>query len=155
MKAVVFVVLLALLVGSTPRARAHEVHHDIGVDEAVVVTLRYADGTPFAFEEAEIRDASGRELLFVTRSDAQGRVVFLPPGDGPWIVRVISADGHGAEVRVEASVLEGGATAPSAPVAASTGLLRIAAGVLLILGLFAILARIARSPRVSGGHDRA
>lgn len=133
---------------------AHAVQHDVAVGEAVVVTLRYADGTPFAYEEAEVRAAGSSTVDFVTRSDGQGRVVFVPDGDGPWVVRVFSADGHGAEVQVDAATLR----RTSVPVVTSspmTGLARIGLGVLLVLGLFFLLARIARSQRSVGGQDHA
>lgn len=144
--------LLTLAVACATEARAHAVEYDVHAGSAVVVTLRYADGTPFAFEEAEIRDEASHRVRLVTRSDAQGRVVFLPPSEGPWIVRATSADGHGAEVRVEASVLGDAVTVDSRRTPATHALARIVVGVLLILALFALLAR---SPFMTGGRRRA
>jgi len=146
--------VIALCAGSVCDVRGHEVHHDVGVGEAVVVTLRYADGTPFAYEEAEVRTEGSPESGFFTRSDADGRVVFVPEGEGPWIVRVFSADGHGAEVRVDPATVTRGdhASGPASPL---SGLFRVGFGVLLILGLFTLLAQFTRSRRSAGGHDHA
>jgi nickel transport protein len=82
-------------------ARGHQVASTTTSAPATVVTLSYADGKPFAYEAYELY-AGDTELPYqVGRSDAQGRVVFLVEGEGPWRLRAFSADGHGIDTELE------------------------------------------------------
>ncbi len=80
---------------------AHDLHHATRQASATVVSLTYPDGSPFAYEEFEICPA-GDEIPFqVGRTDAQGRLAFLPPAPGRYEIRAMSQDGHGAVISVE------------------------------------------------------
>jgi len=135
------VVALAMFVWLPGGALAHGLQHRIDEGTAVSVKLFLADGRDFDFESYEIYRA-GEEIPFqVGRTDAQGRVVFLPDQAGTWRVKAFSEDGHGAEFSFTTGV-EGGAQAES-----ETFLdrhLRIVAGVSVIFGLFGLFTLLAR-----------
>lgn len=119
------------------------VAHEVGVSQsgapAAVLTLRYADGQPFAYEAYELYRPDGGVPLQVGRTDAQGRVVFVADGRPVWRLKAYSADGHGVdrEIRVDAAALA--APAPGNAVAAGVprGWL-LAAGCGVIFGLFGL-----------------
>jgi len=132
---------------------AHEVRATVLRVEATLVTLRYADGTPFAGEDFELLAAGAPQVLMAGRTDAHGRAVLLLEGPGPWRLRSHSADGHGIEQpivppagHVPAEAAAGGPQgghrfAPAVSVLG--GLLALSA----LLGLFAGLPRLHRAWR--------
>ena len=102
--------LLALLLLAAPCA-AHEVQHNITTAGSVTVWLAYADGKPFAYEAYELYPAGKDIPAQVGRTDAQGRVVFIPGDNRSWRLKAFSADGHGADLRFESPAV----AVPSAP----------------------------------------
>lgn len=117
-------------------ALAHELRQEVSQAQAVVIRLTYGDNAPFAFEAYEIYPEGGKLPAQVGRTDAQGRVAFLPPQAGRWRVKTWSEDGHGLEFTLET----GAGTTPAAvdrPLYERHG--RIVAGVALILGLFGLI----------------
>ena len=92
--------LLALLVCGGPGV-THDLHHATRQANATVVSLSYPDGSPFAYEEFEIFPANVEVPFQVGRTDAQGRLAFLPPAQGRYEVRAMSQDGHGLVILVE------------------------------------------------------
>jgi nickel transport protein len=131
--------LLLCVLGLAAPAPAHELRHEVEVREATVVTLRYADGTPFAFEAYELAVAGAQSPLQTGRSDALGRIAFVAPEPGRYTLRSWSEDGHGALLSLEAGP---GAGAP-APSGADRGL-KILAGVGILFGVFGVLALLKR-----------
>lgn len=135
--------LLAWLAAG-PMAYAHDLHYTVTAGEAVVVRLFYADDTPFAFEGYEIY-AEGEKLpVQVGRTDARGRIAFLPERAGRWRIKAVSEDGHGLDFTLT--------TDAAAHVAGSDKPLyerysRIAVGVALILGLFGAMSLFLRRNR--------
>lgn len=128
--------LLLLALCALP-AHAHELRHEVAQATAVVIRLSYADDSPFAFEAYEILPEGGKLPAQVGRTDAAGRIAFLPPQPGRWRVKAWSGDGHGLEFTLES----GPATAPvevDKPLYERHA--RIVAGVALILGLFGIMS---------------
>jgi nickel transport protein len=97
----VLAVCSVLLVISLPVA-AHHVHHQVTRGEAVVVALAYGNGSPLAFDRYEIFAGDGESPYQSGKTDAQGRMVFLPDHVGIWRVKVFSEDGHGADFSFEA-----------------------------------------------------
>lgn len=97
--------LIALSLSALPGsdASAHEVQHQVATSEAVVVTLRYADGTAFSYEEYELTPGDETIPIQIGRSDALGRVVFLPQEETTFRLRCFSADGHGVDFTFKAS----------------------------------------------------
>jgi len=92
--------LLTLLLFAAPCA-AHEVHHVVESSAAVTVRLAYVDGKPFAYEAYELYPASKDIPAQVGRTDAQGRVVFIPGDNRSWRLKAFSADGHGTDLRFD------------------------------------------------------
>ena len=76
-------------------AQGHEVHHHIAATEAVVITLTYANGQPFAYEKYTLTPAGQETPLQVGNTDAQGRIAFVPGATPSWRLQASSADGHG------------------------------------------------------------
>ena len=132
-------VILSMLAPAS--ACAHEVLHRVSRDGAVVVELFYPDGTPFSFEQYEVC-LRGDEWPYQTgRSDALGRIVFLPDRRGAWQVRAFSEDGHGIDITIDAGPEDAPqAAAPSR----SLRLVRTAIGIAAILAVFALLKVLAR-----------
>jgi nickel transport protein len=120
---------------------AHDLEHSIDEGRAVSVKLFFADGSEFDFESYEVYRA-GDEIPFqVGRTDALGRVVFLPDRAGTWRIRAFSEDGHGADFSF-ASGVEGGVQAGDEPFLDRH--LRLIAGVSAIFGLFGLIVLFTR-----------
>ncbi len=117
-------------------SHAHDLHSSVGTGEAVVVKLYFIDDKPFAYEAYEIFRQGESVPYQVGRSDAFGRVVFLPDRAGEWRVKAMSEDGHGVDVVLyadEAARVE----VRDKPLIERYG--RVVVGVALILGLFGLL----------------
>jgi nickel transport protein len=128
--------LLALLLVLAGPARAHDLQYTVTGGQAVVVKLFYADNTPFAFEGYEIYPEGGKLPVQVGRTDAQGRIAFLPDKAGQWRIQARSEDGHGLDFSLTtdaAAALVGS----DKPVYERYG--RIVVGVAVILGLFGFI----------------
>lgn len=128
-------------------AGAHALRHEVRVDEAVVVVLRYTDGEPFAFERYELFRGAGTAPIQTGLTDGAGRLVLLPGSGGAaegWRLRAYAVDGHGIETALELPAP--GAAAPATPTQASAtpGWEGMALGVCLILGLGALARRLLR-----------
>lgn len=131
--------LLALL-AALP-ARAHEVAHTVTRGDAVVIALEYADGSPFAYEQYELTPP-GEALPFQTgRTDALGRVVFLPDRVGEWRLSASSEDGHGASLTVNVDAVGAAAAKPRSLWERGS---KLVTGVALLFGLFGLLTLFAR-----------
>ncbi len=132
---VVFVALLAPVA-----ATSHGLDHTVAGDRAVVVTLTYDDGAPFSFESCEVTPPAGDAPVQVGRTDRLGRVVFLADRPGDWRVRVVSQDGHGADLTVPV----GADLLPSQDHAAGpTRPFKIVTGVSVLFGIFGVGALLA------------
>lgn len=114
----------------------HDLQHTVVSGQAVVVKLFYADDTAFAFEGYEIYPEGAKLPVQVGRTDAQGRIVFLPDKTGKWRIKAMSQDGHGLDFSVETDA-SAQLTGIDRPVYERYG--RIVVGVALLLGLFGIL----------------
>ena len=98
-----------------------------------------------SYAEYEVFAPDNKETPFqLGRSDARGRVVFVPDRAGSWVVKV-KADSqhgvHGAEIKVEIDS-KGVVTDFSKPLVATHT--RLLIGVSLLFGLFGLVA-MARS----------
>jgi nickel transport protein len=132
---------LALLSGAP--ALSHELQHAIAPATAVEVRLAYADGKPFAYETYELYPQGSEVPAQVGKTDAQGRVLFVPGEGVRWRLRAFSADGHGADFAFDAPAL---AAAP-APAPASDRSARILFGLSALLAAFAAFQFFARRKR--------
>lgn len=136
--------LPALLVLAALPAAAHEVQMTRSEVPLTVLTLRYADGKPFAYEQFEVTPAGGEAPVQVGRTDAQGRAAILPaPGKALEFVAT-TRDGHGARLTLppaaEPTAAGTVSAAPPAPtLEAPPRALWIAAGAGLLFGLFGLV----------------
>ena len=136
MRALAVLLLAAACAGP---AAAHGVDTAVGGAEAVTVTVRYADGSPVAFEPCEVLAPGGGPPFQVGRTDRRGRVVFVPDRAGAWTVKVTGEDGHGAvvPVTVDAALAAAGGEGPRP---AADRKWQLIAGVGVLLGVFGIVA---------------
>ncbi len=119
---------------------SHELLHrvDNGKD-AVVVEFYFADNSKFSYEEYKVfRPGNSRIPFAVGRTDALGRVVFLPDTDGVWRVKVTSNTGHGADLSIK--VTQGMVNGESSNVM-FFNILRFLLGLILIIGVFVLLSK--------------
>jgi nickel transport protein len=128
---------LTILLGTALPVSAHDLQYTVVGGQAVVVRLFYPDDTAFAFEAYEIHPEGDRLPVQVGRTDARGRIAFLPDRAGRWRIKAVSQDGHGLEFRLETDAAAGlsGADKPFYERHA-----RIVVGVAVLLGLFGFLS---------------
>ena len=127
--------LLAVLLFLAASAQAHEVHHRIEATDAVVITLTYANGQPFAYEKYALTPAGQETPQQVGNTDALGRIAFVPGAMLAWRLQATSADGHG--VNQEFTVPATG-TRAAPEVATMPRWLLAGFGLALIFGLFGL-----------------
>lgn len=119
-------------------SRAHEVVNEIQRQQAVTVTLEYSDGEPFSYETYELYAGHGKTPVQTGRTDAHGRVVFLPGREDAMRLRAFSADGHGVDLRFQVPAASPEAAAGDEAAAAALGRpAKLLAGLAAILVLFA------------------
>lgn len=149
---VVALLATVIVIAASTGLRAHEVDHAITREGAVVVHLD-EEGVPFARESYQVF-RPGEDTPFQTgRTDAQGRLAFLPDRTGAWRVRAFSEDGHGVDLAVPVDRLD---AAPATGVAgggifsgAGARAWGITAGVAAILVIFGGLWMLLRSRGVA------
>jgi nickel transport protein len=135
MNTIKFLFALAILTVAWP-CIAHDLQHTVTEGNAVVIRLHFADDSSFSFEEYMIY-AEGEVLPFqVGRTDARGRIVFIPDRPGKWRIRAFSEEGHGADFTIE--------TGPEHAVVNTEKpfferYTRIIVGVAVIFGIFGVL----------------
>jgi nickel transport protein len=143
-RALFFPFVLWLCVATS--AHAHEIVQSVSRGSAVVITLSEPDGSPFSYESYEIY-REGEEVPYQTgRSDALGRIVFVPDRRGTWRVRGFSEDGHGIDTRIEAGPDDATSGVPDSPgqVSGADRYNKIAIGIFVILLIFLVAMRILR-----------
>ncbi|MEW8028445.1 MAG: hypothetical protein AB2792_00720 [Candidatus Thiodiazotropha sp.] len=69
--------------------------------EAGVIWLHHTDDTPLADAQYELTAAGGNAPHQSGKSDALGRVVFIPGDVREWRLRVFSEEGHGIDTVFE------------------------------------------------------
>ncbi|MDX3894476.1 ABC transporter permease [Pusillimonas sp.] len=131
--------LAAMALALAAPAQAHEVVNEIQLRQAVTVTLEYSDGEPFSYETYELYAGHGKTPVQTGRTDAHGRVVFLPGQEDAMRLRAFSADGHGVDLRfqVPAASPEAAAGGEADTAAALGRPAKLLAGLAAILMLFA------------------
>jgi nickel transport protein len=135
------VAVLALLLGCP--AFAHEVLHTVERGRAVAVKAFFADGEPLAYTEYVIFSPADAKIPYQKgRTDRSGYLAFVPNVPGAWHVKITGADGHGleADVTVDSAGLDAARGAPAAGIATWAFVARPLVGVVLIAGLFVLLA---------------
>ena len=123
------------------RAAGHDLRHSIEEGSAVTVQLFFADGNEFSFESYEVYYA-GEEIPFqVGRTDARGRLVFLPDRAGTWRVKTFSEDGHGADFSLTTGA-QGTIESADRPLFERHS--RLVVGVSIIFGIFGLVNLLVR-----------
>jgi nickel transport protein len=130
---VLFFLLLCSLVS------AHTVDHEVTQQQAVVVTVFLGDEQA-SYSEYEVFSPNSTEPVQLGRTDAQGRVSFLPDAPGMWLVKVAADSQHGlhgvtVEIDVDKDKIVKNTSAP--PIAKHT---RLVVGVSLLFGLFGLVS---------------
>ncbi len=131
-------ILLAML--SLPAA-GHDLRYQTESGHAVIIHLSYGEDLPFSFESYEIRRQEDSWPYQSGRTDARGRIAFLPDSPGLWRVKAFSEDGHGVEFDLETGA-DQSITTEGKSLFERHG--PMVAGVALILGLFGLLSLYAR-----------
>ncbi|MDT8408062.1 MAG: hypothetical protein RQ741_00555 [Wenzhouxiangellaceae bacterium] len=75
--------------------------HHVTRDQAVVVALSLGHGEPADDAGYRILAPDPGGTFQTGRSDARGRVTFLPDRPGRWRVMLTNDDGHGVEVKID------------------------------------------------------
>ena len=132
---------VAIVVGTTAPGSGHEIMHEVARGEAVIVTLHYPEGTPFSYESFEIFRPDEELPFHVGRTDASGRISFLPDRDGTWRIRAFSEDGHGVDITVEAGPA---GTQTVAGRSSNERYMRAVAGLAIVFGLFGVVSLFIR-----------
>jgi len=114
---------------------AHQL--DLAQDEtqAIRLTLSYPDGTPFAYESYELYPADADLPLQTGRTDAKGRILFIPDTAAEWRIKAFSEDGHGIDRRFTANAI---ATGRVSTCDGSSRLYAIITGLAVLFGLFGL-----------------
>ncbi|GAB1393698.1 hypothetical protein MASR1M60_18620 [Rhodocyclaceae bacterium] len=136
----VWILLLAL---GTTLAQAHEVHHRIEATGAVLVTLSYANGQPFAYEKYALTPAGQETPQQVGNTDAQGRIAFVSGSVEKWRLQATSADGHGVNLDFSAPATQASGGTAATDLAAPRWLLAVL-GLSLIFGIFGLIQLLTR-----------
>ena len=119
---------------------SHELLHKIETSRhAVVVEFYFADNSKFSYESYKVFRPGDSKIPFaVGRTDALGRVVFLPDTEGTWVVKTQSETGHGAVVSIDVDknliTLEKNNTM-------LFNIIRFLIGLLVIFGVFFLLSK--------------
>lgn len=138
---------LLLCLWSPGRAVAHEIHYSIGNGTAVSVRLFFADDNELSFESYEIYRAEEEIPFQVGRTDAHGRLVFLPDRAGVWRVKVFTEDGHGADFSLTTGP-QGGVESAERPFFERYS--RVLVGVAILFGLFGSVSLFTRRRDTEG-----
>jgi len=141
-----FTAMAVLGLSLATSAGAHDLQYTVGGGQASVISLFYVDNTPFSFESYEITREGEKIPFQVGRTDARGRIAFLPDGAATWQIKAISEDGHGLEFKfsTDAAALLVGADKPVVDRYS-----RIAVGVAVILGMFGFLSLYIKRKRAT------
>ena len=75
---------VALLAGTL---HAHQLNHEVQTGSAVIVELSYGDGSPFGYESAEVYRPAESIPFLAGRTDANGRLAFVPDRAGDWRIK--------------------------------------------------------------------
>ncbi len=97
----VFILLILFFAGNS-LLFGHDVHYSVNTHNAYVIDLYYADGTKFAYESYEIyKPAEEKSAYQVGRTNASGRITFIPDVPGRWKIKAFTDDGHGVTFDID------------------------------------------------------
>lgn len=87
--------LLSLFIFWLSPAQAHSVQHRIQATEAIVLTLTYGNGKPFAHEKYSLYAEQADQALQTGYTDSAGRVFFVPGSMTHGRIKAQASHGHG------------------------------------------------------------
>ena len=130
--------LLAGLLATTA-VHGHAVLHEVVAGDTVTVRFSFPGGEQPGFEPYDVF-APGAETPFQSgRVNALGEVSFRPDRAGAWRLRVITADGHGADIELELDAAGAVAAVHAQHGHAHGYWTRVLAGLGYLLGIFGLL----------------
>ncbi|MEW8086793.1 MAG: hypothetical protein AB2823_14640 [Candidatus Thiodiazotropha endolucinida] len=136
--------LLLVLLGYAPSCLSHGVGLKIERQEAGVIWLQHSDDTPLADVEYELAADGGNTPYQSGKSDALGRVVFIPGDVREWRLRVFSEDGHGIDTVFE---LAPGATSHSHTGQTYSDFTKLILGIGILLSGFGVMMLFVKRKR--------
>ena len=142
-------VLILLLCGL---ASAHTVDYQIDGKQAVVATVRLGE-EPASYSEYELFAPDSPETPFqLGRSDALGRIAFVPDKPGLWRLKVSADSQHGLhgtemEIKVDETMI---AELDSRPLVSTHT--RLVVGISLLFGVFGLVSLL-RSRKSNSGSS--
>jgi nickel transport protein len=86
-----------VLLAYTPLLLSHGVGFEIERHEASIIHLRHGDDAPLANTDYELSMVGSETSYQSGKTDALGRVVFIPGEVRKWRLRVFNQDGHGID----------------------------------------------------------
>ncbi len=89
---------------------AHNLKHTLLWEESMILTLQFVKEGDFSFQSYEVYAPKTKIPFQVGRSDAHGKIVFLPDSSGKWRVKIFSEDGHGKIIEVDINKTNKGQT---------------------------------------------
>jgi nickel transport protein len=102
MKLTAIRVLLYILASiSAISVSAHDLRYIVTDEHAVVVSLFFSEKHLFSYQSYEIFAPDNKIPVQVGRTDAAGRVVFLPDRSGVWRIKSFTEDGHGVDFTLD------------------------------------------------------
>jgi hypothetical protein len=140
-----FLWMNVLIICAVPvRPAAHELHHEVSHGDTVVITFTYTGNIAFSHEAYELYRPGETSPAQSGRTDAGGRIRFVPDREGPWRVRTFSPDGHGSDITIDIGA--NGSLGRKKPLSGRL-VPRIAAGVAAIFFIFGVLFFFSRSKK--------
>jgi nickel transport protein len=108
-----------------------------------VITLTYADGKPFAYEQFELTPQGAEAPSQVGRTDALGRVAVLPVSGKSLELVATSKDGHGTRLTLPAN--DSSAVPPAPTFTETSRWMMLVSGVSILFGIFGLAQLFIRS----------
>ncbi len=72
------------------------------LNQTVGIQVFYDDGTPISYAIVNVESEDGKKFMEF-EADSLGRVFFVPPAKGKWILKISDGMGHGVVIPVESN----------------------------------------------------
>ncbi len=126
---IIFLIISSLSYG-------HSLSTEVEYTQAVIIKIKYSDGTPFSYERYEIYSPEDEIIPYqIGRTDREGRIIFVPDYTGKWKIKAFSEDGHGTVKYIELKKLVKGETDKDK----ADFFIKIFTGVFLIFFIYSVL----------------
>jgi nickel transport protein len=143
--------LTACLLLALPSAGfAHALLHEVLDGDAVTIRLSFPGGDQPLFESYEVYAPGGGTPFQAGRVNAIGELSFRPDREGPWRIRVVTADGHGAVIELDVNEAGRVAAVQGHHDHAAGYWLRVLAALGYLFGVFGLLVLWRQRRRLAG-----